>query len=81
VLNPIPPSLFPSSGKIVTRKELFEESIHRTTSSERVGERNENSNSTTTTNNNNVLPHRIRGHDEAHSEPEFFFFYPGRNAG
>jgi hypothetical protein len=68
--------------KIVTRKELFEESIHRTTSSEReesFGERNENSNSTTT-NNKNVLPHRIRGYDEAHSEPEFFFFYPG-NAG
>jgi len=39
VLNPIPPSLFPSSGKIVTRKELFEESIHRTTSSEREVER------------------------------------------
>lgn len=70
-------------SKIVTRKELFEESIHRTTSSEReenFGERNENSNSTTstTTTTNNVLAHRIRGYDEAHSE--FFFFFPG-NAG
>ena len=71
-------------SKIVTRKELFEESIHRTTSSEReenFGERNENSNSTTstTTTNNNVLAHRIRGYDEAHPE-SFFFFFPG-NAG